>query len=172
MIGNRGLTGSFITFCGTLTLLATLAPGAGAGERARLFRRGPVTTVPTVQVRTAPPANRPVEPLGTFTRTPYIFVRGNGPAGGGYSPLGEFGDASMSIYGPLSAFRMTSAPVLTYSRGYNGQPVLTPGTSFSAPNLPSLTPVVYPTQATNYYGPRQLKTPPWWANGINWIDQN
>ena len=169
MIGDRVLSGSLSAVCGTLALLAAISPGAEAGERARLYRRGPV---PTVQVRPLPTTARVVEPLGTFTRTPYMFVRGNGTSGGGYSPLGEFGDSSMSMYGPLSSLRMTSAPVLTYSRGYNGQPVLTPGTSFSTPNLPSLTPVIYPTQATNYYGPRQSGTPPWWANGVNWVDQN
>jgi hypothetical protein len=101
-----------------------------------------------------------------------MFVRGNGTAGGGYSPLGEFGDATMALYGPLSGLRYSSAPVLTYSRGYNGAPVVRPGTSFSTPNLGGLTPVVYPTQATNYYGFRSSGEPPWWPSAINWMDQN
>jgi hypothetical protein len=101
-----------------------------------------------------------------------MFVRGNGTAGGGYSPLDEFGDSTMALYGPLSGLRSTSAPVLTYSRGYDGRSVVTPGTSFSTPNLGALTPVVYPTQATNYYGFRRSGMPPWWPSAINWIDQN
>jgi hypothetical protein len=100
------------------------------------------------------------------------MVRGNAPAGGGYSPLGQFGETTLSLYGPLSSFRFTSAPVLTYTRGYDGRAVLAPGTSFSTPNLPDLTNVVYPTQASNFYGFRQSGTPPSWPNAINWIDQN
>lgn len=128
--------------------------------------------VPTARIVTAVPANRPIGTLGTFGPTPYMFTRGNGPAGGGYSPLGEFGDATMALYGPLSGLRYSSAPVLTYTRGYNGQGVLTPATSFSTPNLGGLSPVVYPTQATNYNGFRQSGQPPWWPSAINWIDQN
>jgi len=110
--------------------------------------------------------------LGTFYPTPYLMVRGNAPAGGGYSPLGEYGNTTLSMYGPLSSFRMTSAPVATYSRGYDGRTVVVPGTSFSAPNYPQLTPVINPTQGSYYYGFRQSGTPPSWQNGINWLDQN
>ena len=109
--------------------------------------------------------------LGTFQPTPYIMVRGNWPAGGGYSPLEVFGDQSMAIYGPLSPLRATSAPVTTYSRGYDGRVYAAPATSFSTPNLPPLSPVIYPTPANYYYGPRINRTPPWWSSGINWIDQ-
>jgi hypothetical protein len=101
-----------------------------------------------------------------------MFVRGNGTAGGGYSPLGQFGDVTMAMYGPISPLRFTSAPVTTYTRGYNGALVPAPGTSFSTPNLAGLTPVVYPTQASNYYGFRTSGEPPWWPSAINWIDQN
>ena len=38
--------------------------------------------------------------------------------------------------------------------------------------LPGNSPVVYPTQATYYYGFRQTQNPPWWPKAINWIDQN
>lgn len=110
--------------------------------------------------------------LGTFYPTPYMMVRGNAPIGGGYSPLDAYGDTTLSLYGPLSSLRMTSAPVVTYTRGYNGSAVVQPGTSFSAPNLPSLTPVVNPTSASYYYGFRSSGSPPWWASGMNWIDQN
>jgi hypothetical protein len=111
-------------------------------------------------------------PLGTFAPTPMLMVRGDAPTGSGYSPLGQSGDTTMAIYGPTSPFRATAAPVLTYVRGYDGTIVAVPGSSFSTPNLPTLSSVVYPTQSTNYFGPRVLTSPPWWASGANWIDQN
>jgi hypothetical protein len=110
--------------------------------------------------------------LGTFQPTPYIMVGGNNPAGGGYSPLGIYGDQTMSLYGPLSPLRVTTAPVLVYTRGYDGQIRLTEANSFSYPNLPDLSPVVYPTESNFYYGPRVNRTPRWGASAINWIDQN
>jgi hypothetical protein len=125
---------------------------------------------PTARVVTIAP--QPPRPLGTFTRTPWIMVRGNGQAGGGYTPLNQFGDANMTMYGPISAFRSSSAPILVYTRGYDGRTLVAPGTSFSQPLFPRMSPVIYPTQATNYYGFRQSGSPPWWANGINWLDQN
>ena len=111
-------------------------------------------------------------PLGTFYETPYIMVRNNYPTGGGYAPIGLYGDTAMSLYGPLSALRAVTAPVVTYTRGYDGRTVLTEGTATSYPNLPPLSPVIYPTQATDVYGFRQSTTPPWWNRGTNWIDQN
>jgi hypothetical protein len=72
----------------------------------------------------------------------------------------------------LSAFRPTTAPVLTYTRGYDGRTRLTEGFSFSNPNLPALSPVRYPTEGNYYYGPRVVRTMPWGSNAINWIDQN
>jgi hypothetical protein len=156
-----------LALAGALALASSFGHDARAGDR--WFRRGS-TVVPTSRVYQAAPASP--APLGTFYETPHIMVRGNFPAGGGYSPLGEYGDATMVLHGPLSSLRMTSAPVMTYTRGYDGRTVVAPGTSFSAPNLPSLTPVIYPTQATNYYGFRRSGTPPWWANSMNWIDQN
>jgi hypothetical protein len=83
-----------------------------------------------------------------------------------------FGDQSMSLYGPLSPLRSVSAPVTTYSRGYDGRLYQRRATSSSTPNLPSLSPVVYPTPASYYYGPRVNRTPPSWSSGVNWIDQN
>ena len=112
-----------------------------------------------------------VHTLGTFEPTPYIMVRGNYPTGGGYSPLEVYGDQSMAVYGPLSPLRSTAAPVNTYRRGYDGRLYQGQGTSFSTPNLPRLSPVVYPTPANYYYGPRVHRTPPSWSSGINWIDQ-
>ena len=63
-------------------------------------------------------------------------------------------------------------PVLTYVRGYDGQTRLIEAVSFSNPNLPSLSPVRYPTVGNYYYGPRNIQTTPWGTNAINWIDQN
>jgi hypothetical protein len=143
-------------------------------------RRGQLTpttaVVPAPAVVAAPTAcandTAPTPMLGTFYPTPYVSIRGNAPTGGGYSPLGAVGDQNLAFYGPLSPLRVTSAPVLTYVRGYDGRTVPTVGTSFSYPNLPAASPVIYPTQATNYFGFRESKTPPWWTNAINWIDQN
>lgn len=172
----RPLTGrAFATL--TLALAGVLGTGwardASAGDRWVRYGQ-PAAPVPTARfVNQQPgPAVNNYGRLGSFYPTPYITVRGNAPVGGGYSPLGMYGDVSMSVYGPLSSFRQISAPVLAYSRGYDGRTVLRPATSFSNPNLPALTPVVYPTQATNYYGFRQSGTPPWWPSAINWIDQN
>ncbi|MFO0889765.1 MAG: hypothetical protein U0790_11570 [Isosphaeraceae bacterium] len=127
----------------------------------------PIASAPVVRCRPAEPP-----PLGTFEPTPYVMVRGSWPAAGGYSPLQVFGDQSMSLYGPLSPFRPASAPVTTYVRGYDGRVYANRGTSSSTPNLPSLSPVVYPTPANYYYGPRVNRTPPSWSSGMNWIDQN
>jgi hypothetical protein len=99
------------------------------------------------------------------------MVRGNWPAGGGYTPLDMFGDQSMSLYGPLSPLRSTSAPVTIYTRGYDGRVYANRGTSTSTPNLPGLSPVIYPTQGSYYYGPRVDRSPPSWSSGMHWIDQ-
>jgi hypothetical protein len=136
-----------------------------AGHRTR--RRG--QTVVATQARSW---SAPTKTLGTFYPTPYLMVRGNSPIGGGYSPLDIYGDQTMVLYGPLSALRATTAPVVIYTRGYDGQISATEALSFSNPNLPEISPVIYPTEANNFYGPRVSRTPPWGANGINWIDQN
>ncbi len=150
----------------TLIFFSTAKTEAGGPHP----RRGTVST-PTVRYFPTNVIAQP--PLGSgFVSTPYINVRGNGTAGGGYSPLGQFGDTTMVIHGPLSVFRSTSAPIAIYSRGYDGRITEVPATSFSSPNQPRLSPVVYPTQATNYYGFRQSGSPPWWQNATNWIDQN
>ncbi|MDR3632861.1 MAG: hypothetical protein P4L84_03440 [Isosphaeraceae bacterium] len=148
-----------------------ISPRAEAGKwfqrRDRTVVAAPAA-VPTamVQPRPEPP------PLGSFYATPYITVRGNYPAGGGYSPIGLYGDTTLALYGPLSALRATTAPVATYARGYDGRTVLVEGTATSYPNLPELSPVIYPTRATNVFGFRETTTPPWWNSGTNWIDQN
>lgn len=148
--------------------LAGFGPRALAGGKG--YRSGRVY-VPTARAGSA--LSVTPGPLGSgFTRTPYITVRGNYPTGGGYTPLNSYGEGTLALYGPLSLLRMTSAPVVMYTRGYDGRTMVTQGTSFSTPNFPGLTPVVYPTQATNFYGFRESGTPPWWPNAINWIDQN
>ena len=118
------------------------------------------------------PAPRATGTLGTFYPTPYVTVRGDLPLGGGYSPLGIYGDQTLAIYGPLSAFRSSTAPVLTYTRGYDGRTHLTEAASFSNPNLPVLSPVRYPNPGNYYYGPRVVRPTPWGTNALNWIDQN
>jgi hypothetical protein len=153
-----------------LCLLVLLTIASSRIEAGGLFRRRPRPVVPTARVAATEPDVYPM--LGTFFPTPSITVRGNYPTSGGYAPLGEFGDSTMALYGPLSALRATTAPVLVYTRGYDGRPVVQQGTSFSTPNLPTITPVIYPTQATYYYGFRHSGNPPWWTNAINWIDQN
>jgi hypothetical protein len=154
---------------GVVALIAWSATTIEA-EGGGFFRRRGRVAVPTVQTRPQPASPAP---LGTFYPTPYMTVRGNYPTGGGYSPNDtQGGDMSMDIYGPLSALRGSSAPLTTYARGYDGRTVVQEGTAFSTPNLPGNTPVVYPTQATYYYGFRESHDPPWWPKALNWIDQN
>jgi hypothetical protein len=159
--------------CARVLLIATVLFGwienwkSEAGDYP--WRRRPAKTVVVTYAR---PVSAPGAPLGTFQPTPYVMVRGNNPLGGGYSPLGISGDQTMSLYGPFSLLRARSAPVLSYVRGYDGQLRVLEGTSFSNPNLPELSPVIYPTEANNFYGPRVSRTPPWWSSAINWIDQH
>jgi hypothetical protein len=150
-----------------------VAIGESPAHAGRPFsRRARVTPAQRVVPTNYANSNAPTPMLGTFYPTPYMTVRGNAPAGGGYSPLGVYGDQTLALYGPISPLRATTAPVLTYSRGYDGSLYPTMATGFSTPILPSASPVIYPTQATNYYGFRESGTPPWWKSGLNWIDQN
>jgi hypothetical protein len=110
--------------------------------------------------------------LGTFYPEPTLSIRGNGMVGGGYAPLGMYGATTLSLDGALSPFRASSAPVMTYTRGYDGITRPHVATSFSYPNRPDLAPVVYPTRANYYYGFPQSGTPPEWDRAYNWIDQN
>jgi hypothetical protein len=112
-------------------------------------------------------------PLGTFFPTPLVMIGGGYPTNtGGYSPLESYGETTLSLFGPVSAFRTSTAPVLVYSRGYDGQTRLMETNSISYPNLPSMSPVVYPTEGNYYWGPRNPRTPRWGSSAINWIDQN
>src|SRR5438309_2340423 len=91
-----------------LWLVAALVPGGRARADGPFWRRG-TTVVPSSRSIPAPRTQtvNSFGRLGTFYPTPYLMVRGNAPAGGGYSPLGEYGNTTLSLYGPLSSFRMT-----------------------------------------------------------------
>lgn len=130
----------------------------------------PPRYIPTTALPAGPPRSAR---LGQFYPAPQLFVRGNFPAGGGYTPGDSPTFDSLALYGPLSALRPASAPIMTYARGYDGTVRPMVGTSISYPNLPEIAPVVYPTWRNDYYyGYRNSGIPPWWNNGINWIDQN
>ncbi len=118
----------------------------------------------------APCAVHPA-PLGTFMPTPTVLVQSNYPVGGGYSPMGIYGDQTLSLDGPFSSFRSVTAPIVVYSRGYDGVVRPTEVVSSSYPNLPVLSPVAYPTRANNYYAPRVVEDPRS-NSAINWLDQN
>lgn len=154
---------------GALTLLMLPLVPSMAGDRE--FRRARRAAV----VRPVPTARR-IDPvygdrLGTFNPTPAVVVQANYPAGGGYAPLGIFGDQNMTLYGPISSFRTTTAPVAAYLRGYDGviRPVESISTSY--PNLPYLSPFAYPTRANDYYAPR-IRHNPAEESAIMWLDQN
>jgi hypothetical protein len=151
-----------------LFLTAGVLTAAAGEHRFRRARRpAMVRPVPTVS------RNDPVygSHLGTFYPSPAVVVAGNYPAGVGYSPLGLYGDPAMSLYGPFSAFRTTTAPVVTFTRGYDGAVRPAESISTSYPIFPMLSPVTYPTRANNYYAPR-LRDHPGQDSAIDWIDQN
>jgi hypothetical protein len=153
------------TFSLLVPMVLTVGAAIGDDRAEPSARRVVVTRARPVCVNPLP------ETLGTFQPTPYLMVRGNWPLGGGYSPLDIYGDQSMSLYGPTSPAREISAPVRTYVRGYDGTIYPGEATSFSAPNQPQLSPVIYPTPRNYYYGPRLNRTPPSWTKGTRWIDQ-
>lgn len=123
------------------------------------------------RVIVAPPPASGVGMMGSFYPDRYLYYGGDVNPNSGYFPLGMYGGNTMSLDGPLSNYRSTSAPVLTYTRGYDGAYRPSMATSFSYPNLPVLSPVVYPTRSNFFYGPRQSKLPQW-QRATNWIDQN
>src|SRR5436309_9434903 len=107
-------------FSVSMTLAASVMAGlmAPAAEAGGPFRRRPRTVTETATTTRPQDRVAPSPMLGSFMPTPYISVRDNGTTGGGYSPLGLFGrEQSLSVYGPLSAFREISAPVTTIVRG-------------------------------------------------------
>ena len=160
-----------LAIVGSLLIGSTTPPAQAGGKLFRRRDRAPVVET----VTTTRPRDRvaPSPMLGSFRPTPYVTIRDNGVIGGGYSPLGAYGrEQSLTVYGPLSAFRETAAPVSTIVRGYNGVPALVEGTSFSNPNQPDLSPVIYPTRASNYSALKYQTTPPQRDKGLMWIDQN
>ena len=112
--------------------------------------------------------------LGTFMPTPYVTVRGNGVIGGGYSPLGHVRPRAIArrstARSPPSGRPPPRSP--PSSGATTASPVVAEGTSFSNPNQPALSPVVYPTRASNYSALKFQSTPPQWDKAIMWIDQN
>ena len=157
-----------------LGLIVSLVAGALAAARAEhRARRGGRAVVTRARPVSMPrPAAYPPGTLGTFFPTPYITVGGDYPASNaGFTPLNMYGQDTLSLYGPMSSLRPATAPVVTYSRGYDGTVHVEEGVSTSYPNYPILSPVIYPTEANNYYAPRILRAP-WSDSAINWIDQN
>jgi hypothetical protein len=152
-------------------VVVSVLASAGSVEAGGFFKKHSRAVVPTATTARIPD-NAGYPMLGTFYPEPYMMVRGNGVAGNGYSPLDQFGPNTLALDGPLSPLRATAAPVLTYTRGYDGAVRPLVGTSFSYPNFPRFGPVVYPTRANVSPGFRTTSTPPWWNSAINWIDQN
>jgi hypothetical protein len=154
-----------------VALLVVIGFGGDAAAQSpggRVVRRR-ARPVATTQYRTtAMPSSGPA---GSFYPTPTMFVRGNGVVGGGYSPFGMNGDYTLSLYGPLSPYRATAAPVLFRSTGYGGS-TDSVGTGFSTPNLPGISNVIYPTRANVANGFGYQRTPPWWDSAFNFLDQN
>lgn len=151
---------------GASLLLTAGVLAAPAGEHRPRRARRPVVAQPVPTVRRIDPVYG--DRLGTFVPTPALGVMGNYPSGVGYSPLGTF-NQSMSLIGPYSGFRTTTAPVLTYTRGYDGVVRPTESVSNSYPNYPGLAPFAYPTRANNYYAPR-VRDQPGWESATDWID--
>lgn len=152
--------------------LVTIGSDSYAGSPPRRRVLAPTANLATVPVGFDRNANAPTPMLGTFYPTPYIVVRGDGPTGGGYSPLGQYGLGTTTLYGPISAYRATTAPVRVYSRGYDGRVIEREGTTFSTPYRPEASPVVYPTPNSYYYRPRRPNISPDFPSPINWLDQN
>ncbi len=151
-----------------LVALFGMFSALSSSAEAQLFRRRPRQTS-----YVAPSEDPSVYPmLGTYYPTNYMMVRGNYTGGGGYSPLNFYKDTTMVIYGPLAATRAYTAPVRYNVRGYNGGSYPVRTMAYSYPNLPSLSPVVYPNQGSYYFGFPRPATPPWWQDGNSWIDMN
>ncbi|MHB1561372.1 MAG: hypothetical protein ACYC61_28325 [Isosphaeraceae bacterium] len=169
MIRSRSSCAHAALAAAVVLLVAATTTQAGDGHRRRARRAAAAArpVVPTARVVDPVYAGR----LGTFNPTPAILVQGNYPVGGGYSPLGTYGETTMSLYGPFSSMRTTTAPVQVYTRGYDG--VVRSGTAISTsyPNLPALSPVAYPTRANNYYAPRVRENPAE-NSAYMWLDQN
>lgn len=171
MIRSRACCARAVLAAAVVLLVGADISHAGDGHRRRARRAAAATAsrpvVPTARVVNNVYAGR----LGTFNPTPAILVQGNYPVSSGYSPLGIYGEQTMSLYGPFSSLRTTTAPVQVYSRGYDG--VIRPGTAISTsyPILPALSPVAYPTRSNHYYAPRVRENPAE-KSAYMWLDQN
>jgi hypothetical protein len=163
-IPARGpLIGLALGLAGLLTTPES-SPGGGPFGRPAAVYRPTRVYVPTQRRSDLAPSPM----LGSFYPTPYMTVGGNGFSG--YTPLNWYGEGTLSMYGPVSSLRAISAPVTTYSRGYDGIVRPTQGNTFSYPFLPPASPVVYPTRALQRDAFRHQSTPPWWNSGFNWVD--
>jgi hypothetical protein len=170
-----------IAFRTVLARLATAPPAVAAlaltlglaGSAATTQAQDPYRRyVPAAAAAVCVPPSGPSQ-LGTFTPDRTLFIGGPIQPTVGPTTLGMFGPDVGSVIGPLSALRETAAPVLTYSRGYDGTLVPSMGTSFSNPNLPGLSPIKYPTRANIAPGPGpRIQRPRYWPPATNWIDQN
>ena len=121
---------------------------------------------------TCPPTGGP-RMLGNFIPQPYMSVGGTSRYSQSYAPLGMFGNVTLAEYGPQSANRQVAAPVVTYSRGYDGVVRQSEGIGFTFPYRPSIAPLTYPTRANFSRGfGVNGGTPPAWDSPLNWIDQN
>jgi hypothetical protein len=148
-----------------ILVVAGLAASSEAGDH--FFRRKVRTVRETATTFNSENQLAPTNMLGSFRSTPMITVGANPLIAGGFGR-----ENSLAVYGPLSAFRAYAAPVTTVVRGYDGVLTEVEGTAFSYPNLPALSPIVYPTRANNYTALPFQHTPPQLDRGTNWIDLN
>lgn len=147
-------------------------PAAAGSRRARRAAEAEARRQRLVATQAVVSSDAPYPMLGTYYPGNYMMVRSGDVAGGGYAPLHSPGETSMTIYGPFAATRSISAPVRLRATAYTGETVEYQGVGSSSPYLPSQSPIVYPTQATYYYGFRESYPPPAWKNGSNWVDLN
>jgi hypothetical protein len=125
-------------------------------------------TEPTDVVADCRPAYRP---LGTFYPKPYTYAPANGLARGSFTPMGIQSAGSLAEYGPLSMYRRVSIPVDTYSRGYDGVVVASPGVTTVYPNVWNINPAN--GRAAISFPPNRAYRPfRSGAETVNWIDQN
>ena len=159
-----------------LALLAGLASGSGSQAQNLAvppeFGGRAAVSLPARPYHPPGVERPPGRLLGTFYPEATVNIMGSDSQRGGYAPLDMYGLSTMSFVGPLSAYRTKSAPIVTYSRGYDGIVRPSIGISLSYPNFPAASPVVYPTRANNYFGFRTTDVPPWWTSSTNWIDQD
>lgn len=145
-------------------LLLLWSPAAGQV----VVAPGGYATIGRVERLEKPPGRM----LGTFYPDTMANIMGSDPVRGGYAPLGMYGPTTMALYGPMSTYRVKTAPLVTYQRGYDGlvRPQL--GVSMSYPNFPIASPVLYPTRANYFSHFPESGVPPTWRNSAYWLDQN